>query len=97
MIAAGERWPDGTLRPAIEDWLGAGAVIEASGGSANAEAELAAEAYRAVRPRLPAIVRDSRSGRELAGCGYAGDVEVALEVEASDVVPTLAGGAYEAA
>jgi 2-phosphosulfolactate phosphatase len=97
VIAAGEQWPDRTLRPALEDWLGAGAVIAASRGEANAEAEFAARAYRGVEGRLADIVRDSRSGRELAGWGYGGDVEVALEVDSTVAVPILREGAYEAA
>ena len=96
VIAAGERWPDQTLRPTIEDWLGAGAVIDALGGTRNAEADLAAEAYRAAKPRLAEILRDSRSGRELSGWGYAADTEVALEVNATDVVPMMREGAYQA-
>nr|WP_317892861.1 2-phosphosulfolactate phosphatase [uncultured Sphingomonas sp.] len=96
VIAAGERWPDQTLRPAIEDWLGAGAIIDALGGTRNAEADLAAEAYRAAKPRLAQILRDSRSGRELSGWGYAADIEVALEVDAADVVPMMREGAYQA-
>ena len=96
VIPAGERWPDQTLRPAIEDWLGAGAIIAGLSGTLNAEADLAAEAYRAAKPRLAQIIRDSRSGRELSGWGYAEDVEVALEANASDVVPVMREVAYQA-
>jgi 2-phosphosulfolactate phosphatase len=96
VIAAGERWPDQTLRPAIEDWLGAGAIIRAVRGDANAEAELAQVTCVAAGSRLADMVRGSRSGRELAGWGYCEDVEVALEACSTSMVPVMRDGAYEA-
>ncbi len=97
VIPAGERWPDQTLRPAIEDWLGAGAIIEALAGESNAEAELAADAFKAVNTRLANVVRDSMSGRELSEKGYEEDVDVALEIGTSAVVPIMREGIYEIA
>ncbi len=94
VIAAGERWPDQSLRPAIEDWLGAGAIVAGSRATADAEAGLAAATYRAAAMELGDVVRASRSGRELIGWGYGEDVEVALEVDATTAVPLLRDLSY---
>ncbi|GHC46548.1 2-phosphosulfolactate phosphatase [Streptomyces flavofungini] len=100
VIASGERWPDGTLRPALEDLLGAGAVISAlreHGGSAlSPEAATAASAFVAAVDVGDAVASCS-SGRELADGGYAEDVAIATELDASAVVPVLTHGAFVAA
>ncbi|MFI5530470.1 2-phosphosulfolactate phosphatase [Kitasatospora sp. NPDC051853] len=99
VVAAGERWPDGSLRPAVEDLLGAGAVIAALPGSAarlSPEAALAALALRA-DPDPAATVRSCASGRELADGGWPQDVAVAVETDASATVPLLADGAFGSA
>ena len=95
VVAAGERWPDGSLRPAAEDLWGAGAVLALlDDADLSPEARLAANAFRAVEPSLVASMRDSASGRELAEAGFAEDVEVGAELDVSDVVPVLAEGAF---
>jgi 2-phosphosulfolactate phosphatase len=94
IIPAGERWPDGSLRPAIEDWLGAGAVIDQLEGSLTAEADAARCTFRAVRNRLGSLLADSLSGMELADLGFAGDVALAAAHDVSGSVPVLREGAY---
>lgn len=94
VIAAGELWPDQTLRPAIEDWLGAGAIIRSLGGVETPEAALASLAFSAAEPSIDAIIRGSISGRELIDRGYGSDVDIALEIDACASVPILAGGEY---
>ncbi len=94
VIPAGERWADGSLRPAVEDWLGAGAVIASLSFEESAEAVTARLAYEAAQSDLPAIIRDSRSGRELIERGFAQDVEIALELASSASAPRLREGVY---
>ena len=95
VIASGETWPDGGLRPAIEDLLGAGAVINALGdGQRSPEAELAAHAYAHPRDVLRRFVYESTSGRELIDLGFERDVAIATDVDVSAAVPLLSDSAY---
>ena len=101
VVAAGERWDaDDSLRPAIEDLLGAGAVLAAlmtlvGGDGFSPEASLAAEASTAGRERLATRLHDCASGRELAAKGFGADVDVAADLNSSSVVPVLVAGAFD--
>jgi 2-phosphosulfolactate phosphatase len=98
VIPAGERWADGSLRPAVEDCWGAGAVLsglrEAGWQGFSPEAEVAADAFASVRPHLAERLRTCASGRELIARGYGEDVEIAAELDVSAAVPWLRGNAY---
>lgn len=98
VVAAGERWPDGTLRPALEDLLGAGAVLEAlaagrTGRRHSPEATAAASAWEGAT-HVRELLRSCVSGRELAESGFEDDVVIAGELDASAVVPVLLDGAF---
>lgn len=95
VVAAGERWPDGSLRPAIEDLFGAGLVLS---GLAGAGCLLTPEATVAVRSvaglssaQIADLVGASTSGAELKVAGYGADVELAVDVDADAVVPLMRG------
>ena len=98
VVAAGERWPDGSLRPAIEDLWGAGAVLAAladlGAAGLSPEARVAEQAFRAVELDVAAALRGCASGRELTDAGFAEDVEVAAGLDVSDVVPVLVDGEF---
>lgn len=100
VVAAGELWPTRDalhayrLRPALEDWLGAGAVVAALEGDRTPEAQAAADGFEAARATLLERLLACTSGRELVGRGFERDVTLAAESEASAVVPRLVGGAY---
>jgi 2-phosphosulfolactate phosphatase len=97
VIAAGERWPGGGLRPCLEDVWGAGAVIAAlqrrGRSGLSPEARSAVAAYDA-RGRVSETLRTCASGAELVDRGFGGDVDIAAEVERSTSVPRLEAGAF---
>jgi 2-phosphosulfolactate phosphatase len=100
VVACGERWPDGSLRPAVEDLLGAGAIVTALGQgdparSLSPEAAAAGAAFRSARSDLEDTLAASTSGRELEAKGNGSDIEWAAPLDISPCVPVLAeDGAY---
>jgi 2-phosphosulfolactate phosphatase len=97
LVPAGEQWGDGSLRPAYEDLVGAGAIVDRLWGRdpglrLTPEAEVAALAFRSLRP-----LELCPSGAELMERGFAEDVRLASEIDASDVVPALVEGRFVAA
>src|SRR5262249_35102130 len=89
VIPAGEQWPDGSLRPSLEDRLGARAILSHRVGSASPEAALAREAFQRPRATLVPVIAACASGRELIEEGWSDDVRLATELEISTCAPAL--------
>ncbi|WP_274651341.1 2-phosphosulfolactate phosphatase [Paenibacillus humicola] len=94
VVPCGEKWtnvadPGETFRPAIEDFLGAGAILSRLNGSKSPEAEVCIGAYRSLKDLIGELVWDSASGRELRERGYGQDVKHSIRTDASSAVPIL--------
>ena len=94
VIPAGEHWEDNSLRPSLEDWIGAGAIINQLSGSLSPEAQAAQDVCRALGANLAQKIRDCVSGVELIERGYQTDVVLASELDVSSSVPILSDKAY---
>jgi 2-phosphosulfolactate phosphatase len=92
--------PSGSLRFAVEDQLGAGAVIDALGklgiDHTSPEAAAACESFRGLRGAVRHLLTASGSGRELAEEGRRDDVLHAAEQDAVGAVPRLTDGVFAA-
>lgn len=98
VVAAGERWKgDGSLRPALEDLWGAGAFIHNLNRELNREMSPEARAAAAAFGTYEGSLIECASGRELVQYGFPEDVEIAQELNASEVVPLLDGVRFRAA
>jgi 2-phosphosulfolactate phosphatase len=94
LIPAGEKWQDDSLRPAIEDLIGAGAIISYLSGTRSPEAEVAVAAFAQNRQNLFKSLQQCGSGQEVIAIGFGADIEVAAALNDSDCVPVLRDGAY---
>ncbi|MDO6407204.1 2-phosphosulfolactate phosphatase [Pantoea phytobeneficialis] len=90
LIPCGERWPDGSLRPAIEDYVAAGGIIAALGERCRSpEAEMSLAAYQSARQHDFAALRQCSSALELIERGFATDVDLCLAQDKSQVACQL--------
>lgn len=96
IIPAGERWRDGSLRPALEDWLGAGAILRWLPGSRSPEADSAVALFECHRDNLVATLDQCGSGRELEERGHEKDKFIAGELNISSCVARFNGIAFVA-
>lgn len=90
VIACGERLPGGGIRPCLEDYLGAGAILAMLGDDLSVEAELCRNAYIASSSRLVDLLWDCASGRELRARGSGADVRHCAQQDRSAYVPQMA-------
>ncbi|MCF4968507.1 hypothetical protein CV014_15965 [Nostoc sp. CMAA1605] len=95
VIPAGERWrDDGSLRPAFEDLLGAGAILSYLHGSLSPEAEIAVVIFQTCQKNLLGYLKQCSSGKELIAAGFEADVEIASAYNISDCVPLFTKNSY---
>jgi len=90
VVASGERWPDGSLRPALEDLLGAALVIQHladAGEQLSADAEMACRSVDGIdADSIRRLLEATMSAAELLRVGFPGDVALASEVDVEGAV-----------
>jgi 2-phosphosulfolactate phosphatase len=102
VLACGERWQipaeEGVLRFALEDYLGAGAVLvalEALPFPQTVEAQACGATFRALREQLEATLWECESGQELRTKGLGEDVRHAAQLNIYNTAPVLRGERLE--
>lgn len=100
VVAAGERWRrdgaiTGSLRPAVEDLVGAGAILAAlAPTNPSPEAIAAIAACHAALPDLGSFLAACASGKELCEQGFAADVELAAQLDVSQTILRFKDAAF---
>lgn len=99
VVAAGERYEtpseDGMIRFAVEDYLGAGAILAAIDGDKSPEAAVCESAFAQVRHRIGEVLWGCESGLELRDRGFKDDVHHSGQLDRYSAVPVLVDGRFE--
>lgn len=99
VLACGERWPvpaeEGVLRFALEDYLGAGALLAALPYRQTMEAQACRATFRAMQEQLETVLWECESGQELRAKGLGEDVHHAAQLNVYDTAPVLRGERLE--
>jgi 2-phosphosulfolactate phosphatase len=99
VLACGERWrtpaEEGVLRFALEDYLGAGALLSALPFSQTIEAQACVSTFRAMQDQLEVVLWECESGHELRAIGLGDDVRHAAQLNVYDTAPVLRGERLE--
>ena len=82
------------MRAALEDLIGAGAILSYVSGSLSPEARAAVAVFNTFKNDLLGTLKKSSSGKELIARGFESDVELAAQINVSDCVPLFAQNAY---
>ena len=101
VVPSGEMWNDvreneDRLRPSIEDYLGAGAILSKLRGDKSPEAQVCVNAFQGSKDSLEQLIWDCGSGRELRERGYEDDVLHCGRLDTTDAVPILLDGRFKA-
>ena len=82
------------VSPALEDQIGAGAIISRLQGSKSPEARAAEALFHGAEDTLHDTLRSCSSGKELIEKGYEADVEFAARLDVSHSIPVMSQTAY---
>ncbi|MES1026356.1 2-phosphosulfolactate phosphatase [Gloeocapsa sp. BRSZ] len=94
VIPAGEKWNDGSLRIAVEDMIGAGAILNYLQGRFSSEAKAALAVFQSTKDALITSLESCISGKELIARGFAQDVKLSAAYNVSECVPIFNQNAY---
>jgi 2-phosphosulfolactate phosphatase len=99
VLAAGERWrtpsEDGELRFAIEDFLGAGAILSHLPFTRSADATVCEQAFKHSQQDISQLLWECESGRELREKGYPEDVHHSASLDQYDCAAVMRNGFLE--